>query len=174
MAGAEETLHRKAHSVNVTMNATHDPRRQSWVLSANRPGGAFPIQNLPFGVLQGLRGLRLGLLLETRFWICAAARDCWRRCRRPRWRPVPRHAQSADGARSGVLVCSARPAQRSASSRSSPGCRSSAGAGAAFGGDGRRHHAEAGGDRRLHGLLCLDRPRQECGQAVSSGQSSFA
>jgi len=34
------------------MNATHDPQRQSWVASANRPGGAFPIQNLPFGVFQ--------------------------------------------------------------------------------------------------------------------------
>ena len=33
------------------MNATHDPERQSWVASANR--GAFPIQNLPFGIFQG-------------------------------------------------------------------------------------------------------------------------
>jgi fumarylacetoacetase len=32
------------------MNATHDPERRSWVTSANRPGNAFPIQNLPFGV----------------------------------------------------------------------------------------------------------------------------
>ncbi len=34
------------------MNATHDPQRQSWVASANRPACAFPIQNLPFGVFQ--------------------------------------------------------------------------------------------------------------------------
>jgi fumarylacetoacetase len=34
------------------MNATHDPRRQSWVTSANRSRSAFPIQNLPFGVFQ--------------------------------------------------------------------------------------------------------------------------
>ncbi len=34
------------------MNATHDPGRQSWVASANRPDGDFPIQNLPFGVFQ--------------------------------------------------------------------------------------------------------------------------
>jgi fumarylacetoacetase len=34
------------------MNPTHDPERQSWVASANRPGSAFPIQNLPFGVFQ--------------------------------------------------------------------------------------------------------------------------
>jgi len=34
------------------MNTTHDPERQSWVAAANRPGSAFPIQNLPFGVFQ--------------------------------------------------------------------------------------------------------------------------
>jgi fumarylacetoacetase len=34
------------------MNGTHDPQRRSWVASANRPGCAFPIQNLPFGVFQ--------------------------------------------------------------------------------------------------------------------------
>jgi len=34
------------------MNATHDPGRQSWVASANRPGGDFPIQNLPLGVFR--------------------------------------------------------------------------------------------------------------------------
>lgn len=31
------------------MNATHDPRRKSWVASANQAGSDFPIQNLPFG-----------------------------------------------------------------------------------------------------------------------------
>jgi fumarylacetoacetase len=31
---------------------THDPGRQSWVDSANRPGGDFPVQNLPLGVFQ--------------------------------------------------------------------------------------------------------------------------
>jgi len=34
------------------MNATHDPERRSWVTSANHAGGAFPIQNLPFGVFE--------------------------------------------------------------------------------------------------------------------------
>jgi fumarylacetoacetase len=34
------------------MNETHDPQRRSWVSSAHRPGGDFPIQNLPFGVFQ--------------------------------------------------------------------------------------------------------------------------
>jgi fumarylacetoacetase len=32
------------------MNLTHDPCRRSWLASANAPGCAFPIQNLPFGV----------------------------------------------------------------------------------------------------------------------------
>jgi fumarylacetoacetase len=34
------------------MNATHDPALRSWVESAARPGGDFPIQNLPFGVFR--------------------------------------------------------------------------------------------------------------------------
>ncbi|MEA3007765.1 MAG: fumarylacetoacetase [Acidobacteriaceae bacterium] len=63
MAGAEETLHGKAYSVNATMNATHDPQRQSWVLSANRPGNAFPIQNLPFGVFAGASGPAIGVAI---------------------------------------------------------------------------------------------------------------
>jgi fumarylacetoacetase len=63
VAGAEEALHGKANSVNVTMNATHDPRRQSWILSANRPGGAFPIQNLPFGVFAGASRPTIGVAI---------------------------------------------------------------------------------------------------------------
>ena len=31
------------------IDATHDPKRKSWVESANAPGADFPIQNLPFG-----------------------------------------------------------------------------------------------------------------------------
>jgi fumarylacetoacetase len=38
--------------MSASQNATHDPGRQSWVASANRPGGDFPIQNLPFGVFE--------------------------------------------------------------------------------------------------------------------------
>ncbi len=34
------------------MNETHDPRRRSWLASANHPGAEFPIQNLPFAVLR--------------------------------------------------------------------------------------------------------------------------
>ncbi len=35
-----------------TLNETHDPALASWVESANRAGGDFPIQNLPFGVFR--------------------------------------------------------------------------------------------------------------------------
>ncbi len=45
------------------MNATHDPQRQSWVLSANRPGEAFPIQNLPFGLFAGASGPAIGVAI---------------------------------------------------------------------------------------------------------------
>ena len=33
-------------------DATHDPKRRSWIDSANASGTDFPIQNLPFGVFQ--------------------------------------------------------------------------------------------------------------------------
>ena len=36
----------------VELNETHDPALQSWVESANRDGGDFPIQNLPFGIFR--------------------------------------------------------------------------------------------------------------------------
>ena len=45
------------------MNATHDPQRQSWVPSANRGGGAFPIQNLPFGVFAGVNAPAIGVAI---------------------------------------------------------------------------------------------------------------
>ncbi|HZT50495.1 MAG TPA: fumarylacetoacetate hydrolase family protein, partial [Stellaceae bacterium] len=34
------------------LNETHDPKRQSWVASANTADTDFPIQNLPFGVFR--------------------------------------------------------------------------------------------------------------------------
>jgi len=34
------------------LNDTHDPRRKSWVESANQPGTDFPIQNLPFAAFR--------------------------------------------------------------------------------------------------------------------------
>jgi fumarylacetoacetase len=45
------------------MNATHDPQRRSWVISANRPGGAFPIQNLPLGVFDGAMGPTIAIAI---------------------------------------------------------------------------------------------------------------
>ena len=31
------------------LDATHDPAARCWVMSANEPGGDFPLQNLPYG-----------------------------------------------------------------------------------------------------------------------------
>lgn len=42
------------------LNQTHDPKRRSWVESANRPGGDFPIQNLPLGVFRTSGGSARG------------------------------------------------------------------------------------------------------------------
>lgn len=42
--------------MNRTIDQTHDPKRTSWVESANRPGGDFPIQNLPFAVFRRAGG----------------------------------------------------------------------------------------------------------------------
>lgn len=36
----------------IQLNATHDPKRRSWVESANASGCDFPIQNLPLGVFR--------------------------------------------------------------------------------------------------------------------------
>ncbi len=36
----------------ITLNETHNPSLRSWVSSANREGGDFPIQNLPFAVFK--------------------------------------------------------------------------------------------------------------------------
>jgi fumarylacetoacetase len=47
----------------VELNATHDPKRRSWVQSANAPDTDFPIQNLPFGVFDDGRGARGGVAL---------------------------------------------------------------------------------------------------------------
>ena len=39
-----------SQTANGTLDGTHDPRRQSWVASANDEGSDFPIQNLPLGI----------------------------------------------------------------------------------------------------------------------------
>lgn len=36
----------------IELDETHDPARKSWVETANRPDGEFPIQNLPYGVFR--------------------------------------------------------------------------------------------------------------------------
>jgi fumarylacetoacetase len=38
------------------MDATHNPRRRSWIESANVPGARYAIQNLPLGVFEGQQG----------------------------------------------------------------------------------------------------------------------
>jgi fumarylacetoacetase len=42
------------------IDQTHDPKLESWVESANDPGTDFPIQNLPWCVFKGQRGLEVG------------------------------------------------------------------------------------------------------------------
>jgi len=49
--------------MTIEINATHDPKRRSWIDSANDPAGDFPIQNLPFGVFDDGRGARGGVAL---------------------------------------------------------------------------------------------------------------
>ena len=39
-------------STAALLDETHDPRARSWLDSANRPGGDFPIQNLPFAIFR--------------------------------------------------------------------------------------------------------------------------
>jgi fumarylacetoacetase len=51
----------------VALNFTHDSARRSWVASANVPGCAFPIQNLPFGVFSdAAEGPRGGVAIGDR------------------------------------------------------------------------------------------------------------
>ena len=122
---------------------------------------------------KGRPGQPLASPLETRFWTFAVAArrtvgplaaDSGGLCRH--------YAQLPHGARPGVLVCPARPAQRSASRAIIP-MQSDHQRPLAphLVPDGRCHYAQAGTDRQLHRLLCLDRPRHECGQALPAGQS---
>jgi len=57
------------------MNDTHDPQRQSWVGSANLPGTAFPIQNLPFGVFAGAMGPTVGVAIGDQILDLRACAD---------------------------------------------------------------------------------------------------
>jgi fumarylacetoacetase len=57
------------------LDETHDPKRKSWVESANTAGTPFPIQNLPFGVFRrgGESGGRIGVAIGNRILDVAAA-----------------------------------------------------------------------------------------------------
>ena len=58
------------------LNETHDPALTSWVESAQRPDGDFPIQNLPFGVFRrrGVEGAaRVGVAIGDQVLDVAAA-----------------------------------------------------------------------------------------------------
>jgi fumarylacetoacetase len=58
------------------LNETHDPALRSWVESANRSGGDFPIQNLPFAAFrrQGTReAFRIGVAIGDQIVDVAAA-----------------------------------------------------------------------------------------------------
>jgi fumarylacetoacetase len=61
----------------VTIDATHDLRRRSWVPSANEPGTDFPIQNLPLGVFRraGDDRDRIGVAIGTEILDLAAWAD---------------------------------------------------------------------------------------------------
>ena len=56
------------------LNDTHDPKRRSWVGSANRRDGDFPIQNLPLGIFSDAGGgLRGGIAIGDSILDLAAA-----------------------------------------------------------------------------------------------------
>ena len=51
--------------MTTVLNETHNPKRRSWVASANQAGCDFPIQNLPFGRFRTAEdsGLRIGVAI---------------------------------------------------------------------------------------------------------------
>lgn len=59
------------------LNDTHDPRRRSWVESANDPAGDFPLQNLPFGVFcrEQSAAPRCGVAIGDEILDLSAARE---------------------------------------------------------------------------------------------------
>ena len=58
------------------LNETHDPKRKSWIESANAPGCDFPIQNLPFGIFRPPLGEpRGGVAIGDRVLDVAAMAD---------------------------------------------------------------------------------------------------
>lgn len=67
------------------LNETHDPKRRSWVESANREGSEFPIQNLPFGVFRrrSSKAARIGVAIGDAILDLAAAGFGGAACREP-------------------------------------------------------------------------------------------
>jgi fumarylacetoacetase len=62
----------------MTIDATNDPERRSWVESANDGSTDFPIQNLPFGVFKRTgtnEGSRVGVAIGDQIVDVAACRD---------------------------------------------------------------------------------------------------
>jgi fumarylacetoacetase len=60
------------------MDKTHDPALRAWVASANEPGAAFPIQNLPFGVFRRAGSadrFRIGIAIGDRILDLAACAE---------------------------------------------------------------------------------------------------
>src|SRR5262249_24363212 len=62
-----------AGTLMTDIDETHDPKRRSWVESANHPGCDFPIQNLPLGVFQEGRA---GSVSNQRPRLGVAIGDC--------------------------------------------------------------------------------------------------
>lgn len=62
----------------MTLDATHDPARRSWVESAQSAGTDFPIQNLPLGAFRpagGTAAPRIGVAIGDRILDLGHARD---------------------------------------------------------------------------------------------------
>jgi fumarylacetoacetase len=75
--GAAGFLPERFNNSGVTeLNATHDPKRRSWLESANDPATDFPIQNLPFGIYEDIEGVaRGGVAIGDQIVDIARARD---------------------------------------------------------------------------------------------------
>ena len=156
---------------------THDPRRKSWVESANLPTCDVPIQNLPFGIFS--RG--------------PAHAHAKRRCgiaigdQHPRRRGTSRILSKAPRAKPRVeCEAPALNAADAARPRGAPArcafpcrgfCRMPAHRHAVRtfpGADGRGNAASAGGDFRLHRFLFLDLSRHQCRPHFPARQSAAA
>ncbi len=57
----------------MSLNATHDPNRRSWVETANEPQCDFPIQNLPFGIFEEDGRGRIGVAIGDQMLDVGAA-----------------------------------------------------------------------------------------------------